>query len=88
VQPCPLQTQQEPVHWIEIELVGEDGSPIPWEPYTVILSDGNKAEGYLDGDGFTRIGGIESAGSCRISFPGLDRDAWEFVETLAQKAQA
>ncbi|MBL8175827.1 MAG: hypothetical protein JNK48_14220 [Bryobacterales bacterium] len=75
VTPCPLE--KKPVHWIEIELVGEDSQPVPWEEYQVVLPDGTEAGGYLDENGFVRIDGIETAGMCRIWFPRLDRDAWE-----------
>jgi hypothetical protein len=75
---CP--PHPKPVHWIEIELVGEDDQPIPWEEYLVTLPDGTEAAGYLDENGFVRIDNIEQAGMCRIRFPRLDREAWEEAE--------
>jgi uncharacterized protein (DUF2345 family) len=62
--------------WIEIELVDEEDEPVPGEKYEVKLPDGSVAKGTLDGDGFARIDGIEP-GTCEISFPKLDKDAWE-----------
>lgn len=79
VQPCPLAPA--PVHWIEIELVGEDGSPIPWEEYEVRLAGGVCVPGFLDADGFARLDGLASAQTCAVRFPGLDKDAWETLET-------
>jgi hypothetical protein len=78
VTKCPLPTKQK-VHWLEIELVGDDGQPIPWEEYKVILPDGAPAGGYLDENGFARLENIENPGTCRISFPKLDKDAWDEV---------
>jgi type VI secretion system secreted protein VgrG len=63
--------------WIEIELVDEDNNPIPGERYKVTLPDGKTlAEGTLDPNGFARVNGIDP-GSCKITFPNLDKDAWE-----------
>jgi hypothetical protein len=79
VLPCPLNKPSqatEPVHWIEIELLGEDDSPIPEEEYEVTLTDGHLIRGFLDESGWARIDGIENPGECQISFPRLDRDAW------------
>ena len=62
--------------WIEIELVDEDDQPVPGEKYKVTLPDESVATGTLDENGFARIDGIES-GTCQITFPNLDKDAWE-----------
>jgi len=64
--------------WIEIELVGEDDKPIPGEKYKITLPDDTIAEGTLDEKGFERIDGIES-GTCQITFPNLDKAAWEKI---------
>lgn len=82
VQPCPAKQN---VFWIEVELAGEDGSPIAWEEYRVQLPDGQIAEGLLDQDGWTRIDGISSAGTCQVCFPNLDQGAWHFIESEAAK---
>ncbi|HEY3744193.1 MAG TPA: hypothetical protein VGL53_30315 [Bryobacteraceae bacterium] len=86
VVPCPLQKKDKPVYWLQIELVGEDDKPIPWEEYKVILPDGTETDGYLDQDGFAGFEGIPQSGSCKISFPNLDKDAWEEVAVLPKKA--
>lgn len=70
--------EEKKTSWIEIELVGEDGEPIPGEKYRITLPDETVAEGTLDDKGFARIEGIES-GTCKITFPELDKDAWEKV---------
>lgn len=82
VQPCPLQQRNTPVHWIEIELVGEDDKPIPYEEYRIRLPDETEVEGYLDQDGFARLDQLPSAGNCQVCFPNLDKDAWEFIESI------
>ncbi|MBL8212133.1 MAG: hypothetical protein JNK87_15560 [Bryobacterales bacterium] len=69
--------KKKPVHWVEIQLLGEDDKPIRWERYTVVLPDGTKVEGYLDEEGLARVDGIETPGECQVSFPDLDQDAWE-----------
>jgi type VI secretion system secreted protein VgrG len=62
--------------WIEIVLVDEDDKPVPGEQYKVVLPDNKVKIGTLDAKGFARIDGIDD-GNCQISFPKLDKDAWE-----------
>ncbi|MBM3791398.1 MAG: carboxypeptidase regulatory-like domain-containing protein [Acidobacteria bacterium] len=63
--------------WIEIELVDEEGNPVPGERYEVTLPDGSTvASGTLDERGFAHIGNTDP-GTCKITFPDLDKDAWE-----------
>jgi hypothetical protein len=63
-------------------MVGEDGSPIRWEEYCLVTSGGKKIKGYLDGNGWARIEGLEDGGQCEIGFPALDQEAWEFLNAL------
>ena len=69
VQPCRLV-------WIEIELVDEENQPVPGETYRIELPDGPVVEGNLDSRGRARHEGIVR-GSCQITFPNLDKDAWK-----------
>jgi type VI secretion system secreted protein VgrG len=63
--------------WIEIEMVDEEDNPVPGEAYKVTLPDGETvASGTLDDKGFARVEGIDP-GSCKITFPELDKEAWE-----------
>lgn len=63
--------------WIEVELVDADGAPVAGEPYAILLPDGTTTDaGTLDEEGLVRIEGIDP-GTCKISFPRLERDAWE-----------
>jgi hypothetical protein len=71
--PCP---KKKP-HWIEIKLETEDGDPVPWEEYRIQLPDGEIATGCLDKSGRARVDGIPEAGTCQVTFPNLDRDAWD-----------
>ncbi|GAB7531227.1 hypothetical protein PS3A_36390 [Pseudomonas sp. 3A(2025)] len=86
VQPCSAVVPS-PVYWIEIELLGENDQPIPWEAYEVRLPDGQCVPGFLDGEGFTRFDNLQSAGACEVRFPNLDKDAWEKLETRTAKEQ-
>lgn len=74
-------------HWIEIELVGEDGQPIPNEKYKVLLPDGSEKEGNLDQDGWARVESSPT-GDCKITFPELDEEAWKYIEAVGSKTAA
>ena len=62
--------------WIKLKLVDEAGNPVPGEPYKVKTSDGRTASGTLDEKGEAEVKGIEP-GNCEVTFPNLDKDAWE-----------
>jgi hypothetical protein len=66
--------------WIEVQLVGEDDSPIPNEAYEIRLPGGELVSGTLDDKGSVRLDGIPP-GTCRVSFPELDKDAWTALAT-------
>jgi len=66
---------EDETHWIGIELVDEDGHPVPDEPYRLRVADGTIREGRLDSQGKARIVGIPP-GQCQVNFPRIDRDEW------------
>jgi type VI secretion system secreted protein VgrG len=75
----PPQTDEEKQNktsWIEIVLVDQDDNPVPGEHYQITLPDNSVADGTLDDKGFARVEGIDS-GTCQITFPDLDKDAWD-----------
>jgi len=59
-------------------MVGEDDEPIPGEKYKITLPDDSVAEGTLDEKGAARVEGFEK-GTCKVSFPKLDKEAWEKI---------
>lgn len=73
-------------HWISIELVGEDGAPIPNQPYQIRLDNGLLVGGTLDDKGRARVDGIPTGQPCQLTFPNLDQGAWELCKpTSASK---
>ena len=75
----PPQTEEEKekkTAWIAIELVDEEDEPVAREKYEIKLPAGSVKKGTLDGKGFARVDRIEP-GTCEITFPNLDKDAWE-----------
>jgi hypothetical protein len=74
----PTEEDIEEKTWIEIELVDEEDNPVPGEKYKITLPDDKVAQGTLDNNGFARVEGIEP-GTCQITFPNLDKDAWEKI---------
>lgn len=71
VQPCPLQ-----MHWIEIQMVGEDGFGLADQAYSITLPNGEERTGLTDANGLARIDGIPG-GQCKVRWTDLDREAWE-----------
>ncbi|MBP5855974.1 hypothetical protein KAJ83_03070 [Marivibrio halodurans] len=80
VQPDPKPTgvpaRKTRDHWITVELVGEDGGPVPNEPVTVTDPAGEEHAGETDSQGQFTVTGIPE-GDCQITFPDLDQEAWE-----------
>lgn len=74
--PATEEEAAEKKSWIEIELVDEEDEPVPGEKYKITLPDDSVAEGTLDDKGFARVEGTEP-GTCKITFPDLDKEAWE-----------
>ena len=63
--------------WIGLQLVYEsNGKPVVGMPYEVTLPDGKTISGgSTDDKGRARVDSIDP-GSCQISFPSLDQEAW------------
>ena len=74
----PTEEDIEEKSWIEIEMVDEADNPVPGERYRITLPDESVAQGTLDEKGFARVEGIDP-GTCQITFPELDKDAWEKI---------
>jgi hypothetical protein len=71
VEPCP-----ESKAWVAIRMIDLAGKPARGVQYRIRLPDRSIEEGVLDADGSARIDNIMT-GQCAVSFPGLDKDAWE-----------
>ena len=74
----PFKPDEEKTSWIEIEMVDEEDEPVTGERYKITLPDDSVAQGSLDDKGFARIEGIDP-GTCKITFPELDKEAWEKI---------
>lgn len=83
VLPCPSTASPRPEtaispakkHWIAIELLDEQGKPVPGEDFRITLPDGSIVEDSLDSHGKARVNGIDP-GSCGVCFPNLDKQIW------------
>ena len=68
---------EEKTHWIGLKFVNENGEPVRGERYRVTLPDGATLyEGTTDDKGEAKVTNID-AGTCKITFPNLDKEAWE-----------
>jgi uncharacterized protein involved in type VI secretion and phage assembly len=72
----PQQGQQTKTKtFIEIQLLAEDGKPVPNEPYEITLPDGSVKRGKTDANGRARYDGIDP-GTCKVTFPDRDGKDW------------
>lgn len=62
--------------WIEVQLVDESSKGIAGQTFIVTAPDGCDYSGTTDEQGVGRVDGIDP-GSSDITFPDLDKDAWE-----------
>ncbi|MDW3207845.1 MAG: hypothetical protein R8L07_20105 [Alphaproteobacteria bacterium] len=85
--PTGVPAKKEKDHFIIVELVGENGEPIPNELCRITLPDGEIVERETNSQGKVEEYGIEE-GDCTIEFPDLDKDAWEPYQAAAQGAAA
>jgi hypothetical protein len=65
-------------HFVEIELVGEDGKGVACVEYLLTLPDGTEMNGFTNSMGLISVVGIDS-GNCQFTFPNLDKEAWEAI---------
>lgn len=63
-------------HFIEFQLLDENGDPVPGEPYRVRLPDQSLQTGTLNNEGKVRFEKI-CAGQASICFTGLDEKEWK-----------
>lgn len=64
--------------WIEFRLLDFEGNPIGGKQYRIKLPGGAIQAGVLGRSGSVRLDGIEP-GTCTITFPEIDADAWERI---------
>jgi len=69
----PDRPAPETNDWIEILLVDDQDRGIPNQRYLIVTPDGIERRGFTDSLGTARISRIIT-GSCKISFPDIDRD--------------
>lgn len=62
--------------WVKIKLVDEEGKPVQGKQYRITTPNGRIASGTTDKEGKAHVKGIDP-GNCQVTFPELDKDAWE-----------
>ncbi len=70
------EKQKDKKDWIEIILVDMEGKPVPNVRYRITPPNGAAVEGRLNEHGQAGLYQIEP-GSCKITFPDLDKHAWD-----------
>lgn len=62
--------------WIALKMINEAGEPVAGKSFKVTTPDGSVYSGTTDKEGKGRVNAI-LPGNCEITFPDLDKDAWE-----------
>lgn len=76
--PRPVLPCEATKTWIEVKLLDAEGNPVAKRKYVVKAPGGRVEQGTLDANGRARVEGLEP-GTCLVSFPELDGNAWERV---------
>jgi hypothetical protein len=71
--PEPVRNQKT---WVGIELVDQDGMPVPRARYEIQLADGTRKAGTLDENGCGQLRDLEP-GSYKVTFPDFDGSEWD-----------
>jgi hypothetical protein len=75
----PKKSTDAPVKtWVAVQLIDDQGSPVPNVPYKVTLPDGSVMSGSLDDQGTVRFDEIDP-GECLVSFPEIHAREWKRV---------
>ncbi|MFO0837816.1 MAG: type VI secretion system tip protein TssI/VgrG [Phycisphaerae bacterium] len=74
----PEQNDEKKTSWIEIELIDENGRPMPGEAFDIRTPEGKVLHGTLDEKGQARVA-LKEPGACEICFTRLDAAAWERI---------
>lgn len=75
----PKKSSDAPVKtWVAVQLIDDDGDPVPNVPYKVTLPDGSVMTGSLDDQGIVRFDEIDP-GDCLVSFPEIHAKEWKRV---------
>jgi len=72
----PAEDEEEK-SWLEVELLDEADQPVAGEKVMVTLPDGKVYTGRTGPDGVLKVTGVEKGANCQITFPDLDKEAWE-----------
>src|SRR5438128_1151443 len=75
-QQAAPKSAEEALSWIALEVVDDQGKPIPYLRYEMITPDGRRLTGTVGADGKARIDAIKK-GTCKIEFPELPDDSWK-----------
>lgn len=77
-KPAPVEkkTAAPEKTWVKIKLIDMVGKPIPGERYRIKVPGGESVEGVLDDQGEAACWNLDP-GTCKITFPDLDEEAWE-----------
>jgi len=66
----------DPLGWVALELVDQDGKPAAMVRWQVVTGDGATRTGLTDSEGKARVDDLP-AGDATVTFPDLHAGEWE-----------
>ncbi len=72
----PPPTPATGTAWVEVEVVDNDGKPLPYQKVRVIDGGGTPRIAFSDSKGIARVDGM-AKGECKITLADLDKSSWE-----------
>lgn len=74
----PPEDVEETTHWIQLEVVDDEGAPLAGVEYELALADGSIVRGRTNAQGVAYHDGLEP-GACELRLPCHDREAWSLA---------
>ncbi len=75
-KPAEAEPTQREEHYIQIQVVDDDGQPVHGVAYELKLPDRRVRRGVTGGNGVIYYADLDP-GSCELTFPELDQGTWE-----------
>ena len=71
------EDDDEETHWVSVELVYDDGTPVKDEPVEIKLPKGQKRSDKTDENGKFKVEKFKDSGTCEVNFTKICKKEWK-----------